>query len=132
MAERILSDLECHDKELSILLVDNDTITDLNRKYLSRDYPTNVLAFPMDKGEGRELHPYLMGDVVISTETAQVEAQDRGITLKEEMALLLVHGILHLLGYDHEGAPDEAAKMLAKEKGVLIRLGIVENHQKGL
>jgi probable rRNA maturation factor len=124
--------LECHDKELSILLVDNDTIKELNRKYLSRDYPTNVLAFPMGKGEDRDLHPYLMGDVVISTETAQIEAQERGITLREEMALLLVHGILHLLGYDHEGTPDEAAKMLAKETEILVRLGSIENHSEGL
>ena len=65
----------------------------------------------------------LLGDVVISTETAQREARHRGVTLQEEMALLLVHGILHLLGYDHEGDPEEAATMEAKEQEILSRLG---------
>ena len=94
MAERILSDLGCHDGELSIVLLDDDDILHLNRHYLSRDYPTNVLSFPMgERG--------LMGDVVISTETAQREAKESEITLEEELGILLVHGILHLLGYAH-------------------------------
>ena len=75
------------------------------------------------KRKDKHLHPHLLGDVIISTETAQREAQHRGVTLREEMALLLVHGILHLLGYDHEGAPDEAATMEAKEQEILSRLG---------
>jgi len=117
---------------LSILLVDDDEITQLNRKYLSRDHPTNVLAFAMGEGEDRELNPYLLGDVVISTETAHKEARQRGLTVQEEMALLLVHGILHLLGYEHEGAPEEAAKMQAKEQEVLACLGLAGNHPEGL
>ena len=122
-AEKILRDLECHGCELSILLVDDDEMTHLNLEYLDRDYPTNVLAFPMREGEDKDLHPDLLGDVIISTETAEREAHHRGVTLGEEMALLLVHGILHLLGYDHEGAPDEAAAMEAKEQEILSRLG---------
>ena len=122
-AEKILSDLGCHECELSILLVDDDEMTHLNLEYLGRDHPTNVLAFPMREGKDKHLHPDLLGDVIISTETAQREAQDRGVTVKEEMAQLLVHGILHLLGYDHEGAPDEAATMEAKELEILSRLG---------
>jgi probable rRNA maturation factor len=116
MAERILSDLGCHDYELSIVLLDDDDIQQLNRDYLSRDYPTNVLSFPMGEGS-------LLGDVVISTETAQREARESGITLDEELGVLLVHGILHLLGYDHEGLPEEAVRMESKEQEVLIRLG---------
>jgi probable rRNA maturation factor len=122
MAEKILSDLGCPECELSILLVDDDEMTHLNLEYLARDHPTNVLAFPMREGENGHLHPHLLGDVIISTETAEREAQYRGVILQEEMALLLVHGILHLLGYDHEEDPDEAATMEAKEKEILDRL----------
>ena len=124
MAERILSDLGCSsESELSILLVDDDEMQRLNREYLSRDHPTNVLAFAMTEGEDRHLNPSVLGDVVVSTETAQREALQRNVTLEEEMALLLVHGILHLLGYDHEDDPSAGAEMEAKEEEVLTRLG---------
>jgi probable rRNA maturation factor len=123
MAERILDGLGCRESELSILLVDDDGIQHLNREYLSRDHPTNVLAFAMTEGEDRHLNPSVLGDVVISTETAEQEALQRGVTLEEEMALLLVHGILHLLGYDHEEDPSAAAEMQAKEEEVLTGLG---------
>lgn len=132
VAERILSDLGSHETELSILLVDNDEITRLNREYLSRDYPTDVLAFAMGEGEGGSLHPSLLGDVVISTEMAESEAQQRGVTLQQEIALLLVHGILHLLGYEHEDVPEEAAKMRTKEEEILVRLGLAGEHTEGL
>jgi probable rRNA maturation factor len=123
MAERILSALGCRESELSILLVDDDEMRRLNREYLSRDHSTNVLAFAMREGEDKHLSPALLGDVVVSTETAQRETLQRGVTLEEEMALLLVHGILHLLGYDHEDEPAEAAQMEAKEEEVLTHLG---------
>ena len=116
----------CDGCELSVLLVDDKEMTHLNGAYLARDYPTNVLAFPMREGEDTHLHPDLLGDVIISTETAEREAQHRGVTLEEEMALLLVHGILHLLGYDHEGDPDNAALMEAREQEILSRLGFGE------
>ena len=86
----------------------------------------------MREGKDKHLHPDLLGDVIISTETAEREAQHRGVTLQEEMALLLAHGILHLLGYDHEGAPEEAAKkMEAKEQEILTRLGFTGSLRKG-
>jgi probable rRNA maturation factor len=131
MAERILSDLGYHESELSILLVDDNEITYFNRHYLSRDHPTNVLAFAMRDGEEKQLHPDILGDVVISTETAQREARQRGVTLDEEMALLLVHGVLHLLGYEHEGASKEAVEMAAKEQEVLSRLDFGDNVPEG-
>ncbi len=125
MVERILSDLGCSsESELSILLVDDDEIQRLNREYLCRDRPTNVLAFAMREGKDPYLTPALLGDVVVSTETAQREALQRDVTLEEEMALLLVHGILHLLGYDHEDDPSAAAKMEAKEQDILMHLGL--------
>jgi probable rRNA maturation factor len=115
--------LGCRESELSILLVDDDEMQRLNREYLCRDRPTNVLAFSMREGEDKHLSPTLLGDVVVSTETAQHEALQRGVTLEEEMALLLVHGILHLLGYAHEDDTSVAAKMEAKEQEVLTHLG---------
>jgi probable rRNA maturation factor len=78
----------------------------------------------MRDDEGSHLHPALLGDVVISTETAEREALDRRVTLEEEMALLLIHGILHLLGYDHEDAPEKAGAMEAKEQEIMARLGL--------
>jgi probable rRNA maturation factor len=131
MAEKILSDLGCRESELSILLVDDDEMQRLNREYLSRDHPTNVLAFAMTEGEDRHLNPSVLGDVVVSTETAQREALQRGVTLEEEMALLLAHGILHLLGYDHEDAPEAAAHMEAKEQEILTRLGLESKGRGG-
>jgi probable rRNA maturation factor len=124
MAERILNGLGCHEHELSILLLDDDDMQQLNREYLSRDRPTNVLAFPMQGETKGNLYPLLLGDVVISTETAEREAQERGVPLEDEFALLLVHGILHLLGHDHEGSPEEATQMEAKEQAVLMHLGL--------
>ncbi len=123
MAERILGDLGCSESELSILLVDDDEMQRFNREYLCRDRPTNVLAFAMKEGKEPYLNPVLLGDVVVSTETAQREALQRDATLEEEMALLLVHGVLHLLGYDHEDDPSAAAEMQAKEEEVLKHLG---------
>lgn len=123
MAEKILSGLGCHDKELSVLLVDDEEIADLNRHYRSREGSTNVLAFAMGEGEGAAVHAYILGDIVISTETAVREAQERSVTLEEEMVLLLTHGMLHLLGYEDEGAPHEALRMEEKEREVLKGLG---------
>ena len=123
MAEGILSGLGCSESELSILLVDDDEMQRLNREYLCRDRPTNVLAFAMREGEDQHLNPVLLGDVVVSTETAKREALQRDVTFEEEMALLLVHGILHLLGYDHEDNLSAEAEMEAKEKEVLTHLG---------
>ena len=84
----------------------------------------------MREGKDNHLHPDLLGDVIISTETAERDAQHRGVTFQEEIALLLVHGILHLLGYDHEVAPDEAALMEAKEQEILSRLGFGNERQE--
>jgi probable rRNA maturation factor len=81
----------------------------------------------MREGEDTHLYPELLGDVIISTQTADREARRRGITIQEETALLLVHGILHLLGYDHERDPDEAAAMELKEQEIMRRLGFIGN-----
>jgi probable rRNA maturation factor len=101
VARTILKELNHSDKEISILFVDDRQIRALNNKFLKRNFPTNVISFPMAQGEFSEITPHLLGDVVISVETAMKEAQESGLSLEQEVVLLLIHGILHLTGYDH-------------------------------
>jgi probable rRNA maturation factor len=115
----ILGALNCPDGEISILIVDDPQIEKLNRKYLNRTGPTNVIAFPMREGEFSHLSPHLLGDVVISTDTAAEEAQNSGMTMEQRFKELLVHGILHLFGYDHETSEQDARKMEKKSQELL-------------
>lgn len=92
--------------ELSVLLCDDATIQELNRDYRGKDRPTDVLAFAMQEGEGTGVAPDLLGDVVISLDTARRQAPAHGRTIAGEVTFLLAHGLLHLLGHDH---PDDAA-----------------------
>lgn len=116
IAKEILNVLEFPDAELSISLVNDREITEINRRYLQRPRPTDVLSFSMREGDFSEINPYLLGDVVISIETAQRQAESNRHTLEEEVCLLLIHGILHLFGYDHEAPGPQAKKMRKKEK----------------
>ena len=118
VAERILADLALPDAELSILLVNDIQIRELNRRYLHRNKPTNVLAFPMRKGEFPSLHPYLLGDLVISVETAQRQSNRFGLDEIGMVTLLMVHGILHLVGYEHEGTRKGAREMTLQQKQI--------------
>ena len=123
MAHQILSDLGCPDSELSILIVDDSEIQTINRDYLQRDKPTNVISFAMQEGEGGGLHPELLGDVVISAETAARDAAEVDKPFETELYFLLLHGILHLLGYDHErGTEEEARIMEEKEQEIYATL----------
>jgi probable rRNA maturation factor len=118
VAKRILADLALPDAELSILLVNDVQIRELNRRYLHRDKPTNILAFPMRKGEFSSLHPHLLGDLTISVETAQRQSNRFGLDDMEMVILLMIHGILHLVGYEHEGTRKGARKMATKQKQI--------------
>lgn len=106
----------CPDGELSILIVDDCHMEELNKTYLGRSGPTNVIAFPMREGSFADINPHLLGDVAISVETADRESQIGGTTPEERFDELLVHGILHLFGFDHEGAAEEAERMEAKAR----------------
>jgi probable rRNA maturation factor len=114
-----LSALALPEAELSILLVDDVQIQDLNRRYLHRDKPTNVLAFSMREGAFSLLHPQLLGDLVISVETARRQSPRFGLEHLDMIVLLMIHGILHLVGYDHEGDRAEAQRMTQKQKELL-------------
>jgi pyridoxine 5-phosphate synthase len=105
--------------EVSLLLIEDREMARYNWRYLGRKGPTNVLAFPMKEGPFPELNPSLWGDVVISTETARKEAQESGIPTLDRVRFLLVHGLLHLMGYDHEGSGAEARRMEAKTRKIL-------------
>jgi len=122
-ARKILNALGCPDAELSIVLVDDAGIQLLNRDYLQRDKPTNVISFSMREGEGGDLHPGLLGDVVISTETADRDAAEADVSFESELLFLLLHGVLHLCGFDHErGSAEDASCMEAKEQEIFAML----------
>lgn len=121
IARETLNALGSPDGELSLSLVDDREITALNQQYLLRDRPTDVLAFPMREGSFSDINPQLLGDVVISVETAHRQAAEKKHSLADEVCVLLIHGILHLLGYDHE-TPGSQAKTMRKKEKELFRL----------
>lgn len=102
--------------ELSILLVNADHIRRLNARFAGNDYATDVLAFPMVEDE--EATELMLGDVVVCPSVARDHAAEAGHGLIEELDVLVVHGILHLLGYDHQGA-DDRARMERRLRDVL-------------
>lgn len=93
--------------EMTLSLVDDDEIHALNRDYRDKDKPTDVLSFSMREGEGGTLHPELLGDVVISVETAARQAAEAKKPLADELLHLAVHGLAHLCGYDHATLEEE-------------------------
>ena len=118
-ADHILKTMAEDDVELSLVLVNDMYIRNLNWKYRRNDSATDVLAFPMRDYRG--LSGPVLGDVVISVETAKREARKRKKDFQEEFDLYFVHGILHLLGYDDE-KPRARKKMKAKEKELMESL----------
>lgn len=113
--------MDCSDRELSILVTGDEQIHELNRQYLNRDKPTNVLAFPMGSETGG-IDTGMLGDIVISVDTAKREASEMGIRFHERIYQLLIHGLLHLMGYDHEISEKDEKKMQKEEKRLLALL----------
>lgn len=110
------AELEGYDQgELSFALVDNQKIRDLNQRYRQVDCPTDVLSFSMDEE--------VWGDIIISVEMAIKQAAEYGHSLERELGYLAIHGILHLLGYDHK-SPGEKEEMRKKEERVLSELNL--------
>jgi probable rRNA maturation factor len=125
-----LTELGFLEAELSLLFVNDLQIQTLNRKYLRRNKPTNVLAFPMREGEFSALHPQLLGDLVISVDTAKRQSDRFGLDKMEMVVLLMVHGVLHLIGYEHEGTKKGAREMTLKQRELfrqVIRAGILKS-----
>lgn len=115
--------LKCADQEISLLFVDNEQIREMNRQYLNRDHATNVISFPLKEGAYGHINPQVLGDIVISVERAFQDAAAGDLSLDDEIDFLVIHGLLHLLGYNHEGGnEDEAKKMKEKENAVFFLL----------
>lgn len=119
---RTLSRENVQNGEVTVVITDDETVRDLNRTYRGVDRATDVLSFPMQEGDAPlppgEV-PYL-GDVIIAFPVAATQASRYGHTVQEELRLLTVHGILHLLGYDHT-TPEEEAEMWRRQEAVLGR-----------
>ena len=117
LARAILSDVGEASAELGILFVGDQRMRGLNRRYRGKDRTTDVLAFPMRGVPHSSSH--LLGDVVIAVPTAARQAKQGHRSLDEELTVLLVHGILHLCGYDHERSETEARRMHRRERMIL-------------
>lgn len=117
-AGEILADAGYEAGELSVAVVDDPTIHLLNRKHLDHDYPTDVLSFLLEEGDGR-----LEGEVIVSADTAQTNASEYGWSAADELLLYVVHGVLHLVGH-RDKADDETAAMREAEAKYLRRVGV--------
>ncbi len=115
--------LELTDSELSILLVNDTQMQEMNRLYRSKDKTTDVLAFSMRDGQYPDINPAILGDIVISLPTAGRQAREKNHGIYKEIAILLIHGMLHLIGYDHERGRKEEQKMRRMEKKILSHIG---------
>lgn len=124
----MLTFLKLQDKDVSILLIDNRQIQKLNKKFFGRDKPTNVISFsyltPVSdkdkkKSEGHDFPCETIGDIVVSIERAQEEALSLNVPLYERVFALIIHGLLHILGYDHENGGNESRRMRYREKKLL-------------
>lgn len=122
-AERLLIALERDEQELSIVLCDDAFIRPLNASWRGKDSATDVLSFPQEEPEGAVPGAPALGDLVISAETAAAAAAQLGHSLEQELKVLLVHGVLHLIGHDHEQGGEQAARMRAEEARLLPLIG---------
>jgi rRNA maturation RNase YbeY len=107
--------LGLEDRDLSILFTDNAGITRLNKKCFDRDWPTNVISFSYSDGFAHEA----LGDVIVSVEQARIEAEAAGIPFYQRLLSLVVHGLVHVLGFDHELGGKEARRMKYRENKLL-------------
>jgi probable rRNA maturation factor len=122
--------------EVALTFVDDAEIQQLNKEFRDKDKPTDVLSFPQwddndddmmiyyDEEDAPEEDAELIGDIVISMQTAARQAEEYGHSLEREVSFLFVHGFLHLLGYDHEEGDAEEAEMFAKQEHILQQAGI--------
>ena len=117
--------------EISVRFVNNDEIHTLNRDFRNVDSSTDVLSFPLgENGEydiNNDTGAKMLGDIIISVETALKQSKEYGHTFQREMAFLTVHSMLHLLGYDHEPGGLELVRMREREEAVLTQLGLVRS-----
>lgn len=119
---RVMTYLGCQDRELSVVFANDHLLHELNRTYRDKDRPTNVLAFPQEPIDTVGPSARLLGDVVLSLSTADREARCLEQPLETRVVYLLIHGLLHLLGYDHEQSDAAQQRMEALEQELLAYL----------
>jgi probable rRNA maturation factor len=119
--DTMMKRLRVQSQDVTIMLVDDAAIKKLNRQYRKKNKPTDVLSFSMKEGEFTQFAPTMLGDIVISVQTAEKQAKEKKHTLQKEVTFLTAHGLLHLLGYDHETDKEEAA-MNKKTEAVMADL----------
>ena len=138
-ARTLLKLLSAERFELSLWLTGDPSIRELNRAFRRKDRATDVLSFPqLDAAyrEGGELEAYhqtirpALGDVVISVDTARRQASRLGISTESRLRTLLIHGVLHLLGYDHERSRAEARRMFGRARELAVSLGASSNRRR--
>ncbi len=122
-AKRMLDAIDRASAELSIMLVDDATIHELNRTYRSVDRPTDVLSFAMSEGEFGAMDPDMLGDVIISVPTASRQAKRARRSPLDEVTFLLAHGLLHLVGYDHQ--TDDQERVMKRETRRLMAAAMI-------
>ncbi len=123
ITDKILKELGLDNVEISITLTDDETIRQINKEWRGKDKSTDVLSFPLDEEDTPPGYKYrLLGDVVISIPYAIRQAKEIGFTPKEEVLRLLIHGILHLLGYDHETSEEDARIMFSLQDKIFSKL----------
>ncbi len=115
----VLAELAIVDLDLEIELLDDRQITELNEKFFSRPWPTNVISFPQERAHGH------LGDVVVSVETALRETEALGYNLEEGVVYYVIHGILHLLDYEHIGVEAEVAVSMERRQDELFNLALL-------
>jgi len=114
----VLVELDINDLDLEIELLDDRQITELNEKFFSRPWPTNVISFSQEKDDGH------LGDIVVSVETVRRETEELGYSLDEGVVYYLIHGILHLLGFEHVGVDAEVASVMERRQDELFDLAL--------
>jgi probable rRNA maturation factor len=122
-AEAAMLDNDAPPSEISVVLSDDEHIRELNKHHRGMDKPTNVLSFPAARMKTPAGAPRILGDIVLAYETVQREASEEAKSIENHLSHLVVHGVLHLLGYDHEDE-EEAEIMEARERQILAKLGI--------
>lgn len=119
---KLLRGLDLPDAELSVLFIGDQAMRTLNRKYRGKATTTDVLSFSLREGKYAHIQPEMLGDIVISLPVAERQARAAGHSTASELERLLIHGLLHLLGYDHERSRREALRMERKERFLLEKL----------
>lgn len=113
-------DISFDECEISLLICGDARIKELNREYREKDYATDVLSFPMSEDPYEE--GGMLGDIAISIDTAKKQAQEADIALEREISFLFIHGLLHLMGFDHELGQEEEEEMFSLQEEILLKL----------